>query len=66
MSLQQAFRVMSLGHQKGPRISLRMMSLGSADYDTWQIYFPLCLEKILKNPATLVRLTKTFKKNYIG
>ncbi len=48
MSLQQAFQVMSLGHQEGPRVCQRTLSLGSVDYDTWQIYFPLYLKKILK------------------
>ena len=48
MSLQQAFRVKSLGPQKGPRRHLRMTSLGSVDYDTWQRYFQPCLKKILK------------------
>ena len=48
MSLQQAFRVKSLGPQMGPRRRLRMKSLGSADYDTWQRYFQPCLKKILK------------------
>ena len=48
MSLQQVFRVKSLGPQKGPRRRPRMMSLGSADYDISQRYFQPCLKKILK------------------
>lgn len=55
MSLQQVFRVKSLGLQKGPRRRLTMTSLGSADYDTSQRYFQLCLKKILKKTA-LVQL----------
>ena len=53
MSLQQVFRVKSLGPQKGPRRRLTMTSLGSADYDTSQRYFQPCLKKILKKMAVV-------------
>ena len=46
--LQQAFQVKFLGPPEGPPRRLRMMNLGSADYDTWQIYFPPCSKKILE------------------
>ena len=55
MFLRQAFRVKSLGPQKGPRRRLRMTSLDSADYDTWQRYFQPCLKKILKKSFALVQ-----------
>lgn len=62
MSLQQAFRVKSLGPQMGPRRRLRMKSLGSADYDTWQRYFQPCLKKILKKtPVCLSAVADTLK-----
>lgn len=36
-----------------------MTCLGSADYDTWQIYFPPCLEKILKKTICLSAVSET-------
>lgn len=62
MSLQQAFRVKSLGSQKRPRECLRRKSLDSADYDTWQRYFQPCLKKILKKTfASVGAVSDTLK-----
>lgn len=65
MSLLQAFQVKSLDNQQEPRMCLLRMSLGSVDYDTWQIYFRLCLEKILikKKSSCITMVSKTFSFN---